>query len=96
MVSYLFTEKGSRIFVGNTGGWSVLEVYFYKTWSCSKEMLLEYPSVNRKKTAGLEDTKAVYVEKLLKQYHEPGTGTCSHQPYSNVIYFETEVCHFKA
>lgn len=38
--------------------------------------------MNRKKAAGLEDTKTVYVEKLLKQYYEPGTGTYSHQPYS--------------
>lgn len=56
-------------------------------------MLLEYPDMNRKKTAGLEDTKAVYVEKLLQQYYEPGTGTCPHQPDSNVVYSETEACH---
>lgn len=91
MVPYLFVEKGSRIFVGNTGVWSVLEVCFYKTWSCSKQLLLVCPNTNRKKTAGLEDTRAVYVEKLLKQCYEPETGTCSHQPYSNEVYFETEV-----
>lgn len=58
-------------------------------------MLLVYANMSRKKTAGLEDTKAVHVEKLLKQYYEPGTGTCSHQPYNNVVYSETEVGHFK-
>lgn len=41
--------------------------------------------------ADLGDTKAVYVEKLLKQNYEPGTGTCSHQPYSKVVYSETDL-----
>lgn len=41
--------------------------------------------------ADLQDTKAVYVEKLLKQYYEPGTGTCSHQPYCNVVYSEMDM-----
>lgn len=60
-------------------------------------MLLVYLNMNTKKTADLEDTK-VYVEKLLKQYYEPGTGTCSHQPYSKfiVVYSQSDICHFKA
>lgn len=59
-------------------------------------MLLVYPNMNRKKTAGLEDTKAVCVEKLLRQYYEPGMGICSHQPYSNEVYSQTDLCYFKA
>lgn len=61
-----------------------------------QQMSLVYLNMNRKKTAGLEDTKAVYVKKLLRQYYEPGTGTCSHQPYSNVVYSQTDICHLKA
>lgn len=59
-------EKGPRILAGNnTGGWSPF------SWSYSKQTLLVNPNMNRKKVTGLEDTKAVYVEKLLKQYYEP-------------------------
>lgn len=93
MVSYLFIEKGSRIFVGNCCRDLLLQ-----NLELQQQMLLVYLNMNTKKTAGLEDTKAVYVEKLLKQYYEPGTGTCSHQPYSKfiVVYSQSDICQFKA
>lgn len=91
MVSYLFMEKESRNFVGNC-----FRDLLLQNLELQQQMLLVYLNMNTKKTAGLEDTKAVYVEKLLKQYYEPGTGTCSHQPYSNVVYSQSDICHFTA